>query len=116
MASFKRFNNLFLLFICVLTLLAGTACSSPDKKAGNDAKDIKAPRIKTIISSYPKGASVSFNGQPMGVTPFTIMLPDKKRIEIKLELADHWTHTEELEQPFEGWHTALAYRLRRRVR
>lgn len=117
MASLKRFLNSVPLFLCLFSLTLVTACgSSGDKKGGSGESEVKAERVKTIISTYPKGAVVTFNGVPMGTTPFTIELPDKKEFEIKLELDGHWPHTETMVRDIDGWPTALAFRMRRKVR
>lgn len=118
MALLKRFMNSLPLILCLLSLSLVTACGSAgDKKDDSEGKsEVKADRVKTIISTYPKGAVVTFNGVPMGNTPFTIELPDKKEFEIKLELDGYWPHTETLVRDIDGWPTALAFRLRRKVR
>ena len=118
MALLKRFTNLLPLILCLFSLTFLTACGSTgDKKGGSEGKsEAKADAVKTIISTYPKGAVVTFNGVPMGNTPFTIELPDKKEFEIKLDLDGYWPHTETMVRDIDGWPTALAYRLRRKVR
>lgn len=118
MALFQRFTRSLILLLCLSSLTLVAACgSSGDKKDGSgESSEVKAEPVKTIISTYPKGAVVSFNGVPMGNTPFTIVLPDKKEFEIKLELDGYWPHTETMARDIDGWPTALAFRLRRKVR